>query len=142
MFIEETDAEAEAPIHLATSAKDWLNGKYPDAGKDWRQEEKGATEDEMVGWYYWLNGHDFEQTSRDGEGQGRLACCSPSDRRVGYDLVTEKQISPHPVVSLKLAMMGNQQILQTISPWEPVYQLNAAHAPSQSIYSNLKEQLF
>ena len=63
-------------------------------------------------------------------------------QRVRYDLVTEQQISPHPVVSLKLTMMGSQQIIQTISPWEPDYQQKAAHAPFQSIYSNLKEQLF
>ena len=49
----------------------------PDDGKDWRQEEKGKTEDEMVGWHHWLNGHKFEQTSGESEGQGSLACCSP-----------------------------------------------------------------
>ena len=52
-------------------------GKDPDAGKDCGQEEKEMTEDEMVGWYHWLNGHEFEQTLEDGEGQERLACCSP-----------------------------------------------------------------
>ena len=51
-------------------------GKYPVAGKDWRQEDKGTTEDEMVGWYHLLNGYEFKQMLRDGEGQGRLACCS------------------------------------------------------------------
>ena len=55
----------------------WLIGKYPDAGKNWRQEEKGMTEDEMVGSYHQLNGHEFEQTLGDGEGQGNLVCCSP-----------------------------------------------------------------
>ena len=52
-------------------------GKDPDAGKDRGQEGKGATEDEMVGWYHWLNGHEFEQALGDGDGQGSLACCSP-----------------------------------------------------------------
>ena len=52
-------------------------GKHPDAGKDWRQEEKGMTEDEMVGWHHWHNGHDFKQTPGDSEGQGSLVCCSP-----------------------------------------------------------------
>ena len=66
---------------LPPAAKDWLNGKDPDAGKDWWQEEKGATEDEMVGWHHWLNGHEFDQTPRDGEGQGSLACCSPWGRK-------------------------------------------------------------
>ena len=60
MFIERTDAKAEAPIHWPPDAKNWLTGKDPDAGKDWRQEEKGMTEDEMVGWHHWLYGHEFE----------------------------------------------------------------------------------
>ena len=55
--------------------KNWLPGKDPDAGEDWRQEEKGVTEDEMVGWHHWLNGHVFEPTLENGEGQGSLACC-------------------------------------------------------------------
>ena len=54
----------------------WLIGRYPDAGKNWRQEEKGMIENEMVGRYYQLNGHEFEQTLGDGEGQGNLVCCS------------------------------------------------------------------
>ena len=58
-------------------AKNQLTGKDPDARKDWRQEEKGMTEDEMVGWHHRLNGHEFEQALRDGEGQGSLVCCSP-----------------------------------------------------------------
>ena len=62
--------------HLMQRA-DWLTGKDCDAGKDWRQEEKGTTEDEMVGWHHWLNGHEFKQAPGDGEGQGSLACCSP-----------------------------------------------------------------
>ena len=62
-------------------AKSWLIGKGPDAGKIWGQKEKGATEDEMVGWHHQLNGHEFEQTSGDGEGQGSLACCSPWGRK-------------------------------------------------------------
>ena len=57
--------------------KSQLTEKDPDAGKDWGQEAKGTTEDEMVGWYHWLNGHEFEQTLGDGEGQGSLVCCSP-----------------------------------------------------------------
>ena len=62
---------------LTTWAKSWLIGKDPDAGKDWRQEEKGMTEEEMVGWHHWLNGHEFDQTPGNGEGQGSLVCCSP-----------------------------------------------------------------
>ena len=61
--------------------KSQLIGKDPDAGKDWRQEEKGMTEDEMVGWHHQLNGQEFEQAPVDGEGQGSLVCCSPRGRK-------------------------------------------------------------
>ena len=67
IFIGRTDAETEAPIHWPHDVKNWLIGKDPDAGKDWRQEEKGMTEDEMVGWYHWLNEYEFEPTLGDGE---------------------------------------------------------------------------
>ena len=72
-----TDAEAGTPILCPLDVKNWLHGKDPDAGKDWRQEEKGMTEDDMVGWHHWLNGHEFEQALGVGDGQGSLACCSP-----------------------------------------------------------------
>ena len=71
------DAEAEAPILWPPDVKSRLTGKDPDAGKDWGQEEKGTTVDEMVEWHHWLNGHEFEQTQGDSEGQGSRACCSP-----------------------------------------------------------------
>ena len=87
MFIGRTDAEA--PILWPPDAKSQLIGKDPDTGKDWRQEEKGTTEDEMVGWHYRLNGHEFEQASGVGEGQGSLAYCSPWGRRVRHDWVTK-----------------------------------------------------
>ena len=79
IFIGRTDAEAEAPILWPPDMKNWFIGKDPDAGKDWRQEEKGMTEDEMVGWHHWLNGHEFEQALGVSDGQGSLACCSPWD---------------------------------------------------------------
>jgi len=72
-----TAAEAEAPILWPPDVKSWLIRKDPDAGKGWRQEEKGTTEDEMVEWHHWRSGHEFEQAPGDGEGQGSLACCSP-----------------------------------------------------------------
>ena len=72
-----TDAEAEAPILWLPDAKSRLIRKDPDARKDWRQEEKRMTEDEMAGWHCWLNGYEFEQALGDGDGQGTLACCSP-----------------------------------------------------------------
>ena len=75
IFIGRTDAEAESPILWPSDAQNWLLRKDPDAGKDWREEEKGTTEDEMIGWHHWLDGHEFEQALGDGEGQGNLACC-------------------------------------------------------------------
>ena len=77
IFIGRTDAEAETPILWPPDVKNWLLGKDLDAGKDWRQEKKGTTEDEMVGWHHWLDGHEFEQAPGVGEGQGSLVCCSP-----------------------------------------------------------------
>ena len=77
VFIGRTDVEAEALILWPSDAKSWLIRKDPDAGKDWRQEEKGMTEDEMVEWHHRLYGHEFEQAPGDGEGQGSLECCSP-----------------------------------------------------------------
>ena len=77
IFIGRTNAEAEIPILWPPDAKNWLIWKDPDAGKDWRQEEKGMTEDEMVRWHHWHSRCEFEQALGDGEGQGSLACCSP-----------------------------------------------------------------
>ena len=76
-FIGRTDAEAETSILWPPDVENWLIGKDPDAGKNWRQEEKQMVEDEMVGWHHWLDGHEFEQAPGVGDGQGILACCSP-----------------------------------------------------------------
>ena len=77
IFIGRTDAEAEAPILWPPDERNWLIGIDPDAGNDWRWEEKGMTEDEMVGWHHQLNGHEFEQALGETVGQGGLAFCSP-----------------------------------------------------------------
>ena len=77
IFTRRTDVEAETPILWLPDSKNWLIGKDPDAGKDWRQEEKGITEDEMVGWHHWLDGHGFEEDLGVSDEQGSLACCSP-----------------------------------------------------------------
>ena len=91
IFIGRTDAEAETLILWPPDAKSQLIGKDPDSGKDWEQEKKGMTEDEMVEWHHWLDGHEFEQTPGDGEGQGSLLCCSPwGSQRVGHDWMTEQ----------------------------------------------------
>ena len=91
LFIGRTDAEVEAPILWTLNTKSWLIRKDPDAGKDWRQEKKGTTKDEMVGWHHRLNGHEFEQALGDGEGHGSLGCCSPWCRKE-LDM-TEWQVS-------------------------------------------------
>ena len=80
-LIGRTDVEAEAPILWPPDVKSWLTGKDPDAGKDWRQEEKGKREDEMVGWHHWLNGCEFEQSLGVGDGQGSPACYSSWGRK-------------------------------------------------------------
>ena len=81
IFIGRTDAEVEAPILWPPDANSQLLRKDSDAGEDWRQEEKGMTVDEMVGWHHWLNGHEFEQAPGDGKEQGSLVCCSPWGRK-------------------------------------------------------------
>ena len=81
IFIGRTDAEAETPILWPPHAKSWLIGKDPDAGRDWGQEEKGTTEDEMVRWHHQLDGRELEWTLGDGDGQGGLACCDSWGRK-------------------------------------------------------------
>ena len=90
IFIGRTDAEAEAPILWPPDEKSQLIEKDPAAWKDWRQEEKGATEDEMVGWHHWLNGYEFELTPGDRERQGSLVCCRPWNRK---ELKTTEQLN-------------------------------------------------
>ena len=91
IFTGRTDAKAETPIPWPSDAKNWLLGKDPDAGKDWRQEVKGTTEGKMIGWHHQLNGRGFEQAL--GVGQGGLACCSPcGSQRVGHKLMTERGV--------------------------------------------------
>ena len=75
VFFGRNDAKAETPILWPAHAKSWLIGKDSDAGRDWGQEEKGTTEDEMAGWHHWLDGREFEYTPGVGDGQGGLACC-------------------------------------------------------------------
>ena len=102
-----TAAEAEVPIFWPLDVKSWLIGKDSDAGKDWRQEEKVVTEDEMVWWHHWVNGHEFEQTLGDSEGQGNLMCYSPWGRRVRHNLVTRRWQYWPPV-------WGNVQMLHAV----------------------------
>ena len=80
-FFGRTDAKAETPVLWLPHAKSWLIGKDSDAGRDWGQEEKGTTEDEMVGWHHWLDGREFEWTPEVGDGQGGLECCDSWGRK-------------------------------------------------------------
>ena len=100
IFIGRT--EAEAPILWPPAVKSQLIIKDPDAGKGWGKEEKVATEDEMVGWHHWFNGHEFEKTLGDSEGQWSLACCSPQGHK---DLDIIKRPS-QPVGLITLSRLG------------------------------------
>ena len=83
IFIGMSDTEDQTPTLWSPDANNWLIGKYSDAWKDWRQEEKGTTEDEMVGWHHRLDGHEFEHALGVADGQGSLACCSPWGHKEG-----------------------------------------------------------
>ena len=96
IFIGRTDAEAETPILWPPDVKSWLIWKDPDAGKDWEQEEKTTTEDEMFGWHHWLNGHGFGWTPGVGDRQGGLVCLPAffmGLQRVGHDWATELNLT-------------------------------------------------
>ena len=95
VFTGRTDIEAETPILWAPDVKSWLIWKDPDAGKDWGQEEKGMTKDEMVGWHHQLNGHGFRWTLGVGDGQGGLAYCGSWALRVRHDWATELNFYPY-----------------------------------------------
>ena len=81
VFFGRNDAKAEAPVLWPPHVKSWLIGRDSDTGRDWRQEEKGTTEDEMAGWHHWLNGRESEWTLGVGDGQGGLACCDSWSRK-------------------------------------------------------------
>ena len=120
VFIGRTDVEAETLILWPPDAKSWLIWKDPDAGKDWRQEEKGMTEDEIAGWHYQLNGHEFGWTLGVGDGQGGLACCGSYSRRVGHDWATELNWTDHvsrafQVAQLVWVSLSRVQLFAT--PW-------------------------
>ena len=105
VFIGRTDAEAATPILWPPHVKSWLIGKDPDAGKDWGREEKGTTEDEMVGWHHRLNGHEFGWTPGVGDGQGGLVCCDSWGHKESTQLREWTELNcfsgdqPHPAAS-------------------------------------------
>ena len=96
IFIRRIDAEAETPILWPPDAKNWISGKDPHAGKDWRWDKKGTTENEMVGWHRWLNGHEFEYSLGGSKGQGGLACrpCGCKDTQLS-DWTTSTHLRSH-----------------------------------------------
>ena len=94
------DVEAEAAVFWSSDANRWLIGKVPDAGKDWGQKAKRATEDEMAGWHHWCNGHDLGLSLGDGEGQGGLACCSPWGHKES-DMIGQLANNNHNIVALQ-----------------------------------------
>ena len=127
IFIGRTDAEAEALMLWPPDAKNWLIGKDPDAGKDWRQEEKGKTEDEMVGWHHWLNGHEFEQLQelviyR----EAWTVLQSVGSQRVGHDWVTELNSYPQQTGLLSQVSPGFSSNQGLLHPWKffPSYGAN------------------
>ena len=111
IVIGRTDVEAETPILWPPDVKNWLIENDFDAGQDWRKEEKGTTENEMVGWHHWLNGHEFEWTLAVGNGQGSLACWSPWGCRVRHDWVTELNSSTGSMIKLKFKVQLFPNIL-------------------------------
>ena len=98
MIIGRNDAKAEAPVLWPLHEKNWLIGKDSDVGRDWAQEEKGMTEDEMTGWHQLLDGREFEWTPEVGDGQEGLACWFMGSQRVGHDWATELNWTEYSIV--------------------------------------------
>ena len=132
IFIGGTDAEAETPIFWPPDTKNWLIGKDPDTGEDWRQEEKGMTEDEMVRWHHWLSGHEFEQTPRDGSTGKPGMLQSMGSPRVGHKRATEQHMTPKTTVCKKYTTPSANKLLLTsaskailkVNSLSPKYRLN------------------
>ena len=115
IFIGRTDAAAGTAIVWPPDVKNWLIGKDPDAGKDWRQEEKNTTEDEIFGWHHQLE-YEFEQAPGVGDGHGSLVCCSPWGlRRVRHDWATEltdaSNFLPPPIPKILITRPWSQWML-------------------------------
>ena len=120
MFIGRTDAEVEATVLRPHDANSWLIGKGPDARKDWGQKEKRMTEDEMVGWHHWLNGHEFEQILGDSKGRGSLACCGPWGHR---ESDTTEWLNNYHLWSFQSPLLPPGRCQQQPSPWPPRFLL-------------------
>ena len=105
-FFERNDAKAEAPVLWPPHAKSWLIGKDSDAGRDWGQEEKWMTQDEMAGWHHWLDGRQSEWTPGAGDGQGGLACCDSWGHKESARLGDWTELNCPPLFSAKLWLNG------------------------------------
>ena len=107
IFVGRADVDVETPILWPPDANNWLTGRNPDAGKDWRQEVKGMTEDEMVRWHHQLNRHEFEQASGAVDGQGSLVCYSPCGCKESYRTELLNWLSQwcHPIISSCLHLL-------------------------------------
>ena len=116
IFIGRTDVKAEAPVLWPPDSKSRLMGNDPDAVKDWRQEEKGMTEDKMVGWHHWLDRHEFEQAPGHGGGQGNLVCCSSWDLKESdtTDWTTTNELLSFTCAILRESHASNVYLLITI----------------------------
>ena len=124
IFFGWSDAGAETSILWPPDTKSRLIRKDPDAGKDWRQEEKGTTEDKTIVWHHWLNGHEFEQALGDGERQGGLMCCSPWGHRVRHDWANERR-RRHPLLGPLKSWAPGTSLLECrgtgFNPWSGNY---------------------
>ena len=121
IFIRKTGAEAETPVLWPLDVKKWLIGKDPNAGTDWRQKEKGTTEDERFGLYHWLDGHEFEQALGVGDGQESLVCSSPWDRKesdTNERMNWEKGLSLHLTIVIR-SLSSTAAIIGPTQSWSP-----------------------
>ena len=116
MFFGRNNAKAETPVLWPPHVKNWLIGKDSDVGRDWGQEEKGTTEDEMAGWHHWLDGREFEWTPGDGDGQGGLACFDSWGRK---ELDTTERLNWTELM-LPIPMLIGITILRIIKLWYPM----------------------
>ena len=107
VFFGRNDAKAETPILWPPHVKSWLIGKDSDAGRDWGQEEKGTTEDEMAGWHHWLDGCEFQWTLGVGDGQGGLACCNSWGRK---ESDTTEQLNWTEMIYQSMLFLVNEKI--------------------------------
>ena len=131
IFIGRTDAEAEDPVHWPLNMKSWCIGKYPEAEKYWGEQEKRATENEMIVWHHRLNGHKFDQTLGDSEEQGSLACCSQRGRK-DLDTLIHWRTTVLGLPPSSDARVPDSPYSQCLPVWMCLKPLNSSHLNSGS----------